>query len=90
MHGSMRRREATPDQSATPRGPRKPPADPTKRQPQRRGCFTASIGSGCVQTSRSTRQAGPDVTCRFRERLSCVGLSASAEPLRLTAGMSRA
>src|SRR5437764_5748068 len=29
MHGSMRRREATPDQSAQPRGPRKPPADPT-------------------------------------------------------------
>ena len=32
MHGSMRRREATPDQSATPRGPRKPPADPTTQQ----------------------------------------------------------
>ena len=30
MHGSMRRREATPDQSAQPRGPRTPPADPTK------------------------------------------------------------
>ena len=29
MHGSMRRREATLDQSATPRGPRTPPADPT-------------------------------------------------------------
>jgi hypothetical protein len=28
-HGSMRRREATPDQSAMPRGPRTPPADPT-------------------------------------------------------------
>jgi hypothetical protein len=28
-HGSMRRREATPDQSATPRGPPMPPADPT-------------------------------------------------------------
>jgi hypothetical protein len=31
-HGSMRRREATQDQSATPRGPRTPPADPTLRQ----------------------------------------------------------
>ena len=30
-HGSMRRREATPDQSAKPRGPRTPPADPTLR-----------------------------------------------------------
>ena len=29
-HGSMRRREATPDQSAQPHGPRTPPADPTK------------------------------------------------------------
>jgi hypothetical protein len=29
MHGSMRRREATPDQLAMPRGPRTPPADPT-------------------------------------------------------------
>ena len=33
MHGSMRRREATPDQSAMPRGPRTPPADPTERPP---------------------------------------------------------
>jgi hypothetical protein len=31
-HGSMRRREATQDQSASPRGPRTPPADPTYEQ----------------------------------------------------------
>jgi hypothetical protein len=30
----------------------------------------ASIGSGWVQTSRSTGLAGPDVTCRFREQQS--------------------
>ena len=30
-HGSMRRREATPDQSAMPRGPRTPLADPTEQ-----------------------------------------------------------
>jgi len=35
MHGSMWRREATPDQSARPRGPRTPPADPTEQQRRR-------------------------------------------------------
>jgi hypothetical protein len=41
-HGSMRRREATPDQSAMPRGPRTPPADPTIRARTRDFRFACS------------------------------------------------
>jgi hypothetical protein len=47
-HGSMRRREATPDQSATPLGPRTPPADPTyqpRRGPARSRRFTSALSS---------------------------------------------
>jgi hypothetical protein len=44
-HGSTRRREATPDQSASPRGPRKPPADPTK-EPVTAGRVPTQVNTG--------------------------------------------
>jgi hypothetical protein len=46
MHGSMRRREATPDQSAKPRGPRTPPADPTYEARACRMWVTADVACG--------------------------------------------
>ena len=56
-HGSTRRREATPDQSASPRGPRKPPADPTTQQPRRQSSHVRRLCSaargGVCEADRS-------------------------------------
>jgi len=58
-HGSMRRREATSDQSATPRGPSKPPADPTgcRVDLSARTCSTRAE-TGRVPSVRSTLAFG--------------------------------
>ena len=56
-HGSMRRREATPDQSAQPRGPRTPPADPTTRASRRSASATRRRPTAEMRTSRATRDS---------------------------------
>ena len=64
MHGSMWRREATPDQSAQPCGPRTPPADPTFRAsavgsgvPAGSGAVSATLAA--PRREASTRSEGP-------------------------------
>jgi hypothetical protein len=59
-HGSMRRREATPDQSAKPRGPGTPPADPTDRPRAFGFCFLASAdGTRHASAPAQTRNLVP-------------------------------
>jgi hypothetical protein len=58
MHGSMRRREATPDQSAMPRSPRKPPADPTRRRSRHQLLLSAVVVAQTVGWSCSQSGAG--------------------------------